>query len=121
LSSLNYIFNTAEKILGLGMGNIIGLTLEEQSQGLRLAAGGSNIFYLVGVSTLIPTYIILEQIIKRLRDTKSELLNTRVVINKKLNTSYTAESFWKKKQEVMEPAWGDGSSGTYSGPVLQIG
>lgn len=121
LSSLSYIFNTVEKILGLGMGNIIGLTLEEQSQGLKLAAGGSNIFYLVGVSTLIPTYVILEQIIKRLEGTKSELFNTRVVINKKLNTSYTAKSFWERKQEVMEPAWGEGLSGTYSDPVLQIG
>lgn len=95
---LNYIFESINRLLGLQVKNFLGVIIEKIGNSYQIVPNLSNLFFFLGNSVYLPTYRIIDEIIKQIEFEMEGLASLKVSIGNP--TDYyknTAEGFYKEK------------------------
>lgn len=113
---LKYTISTIENILSQEIINFLGVTIGED---FTVVGGASNIFYSFSNSVIIPTYYILDGIIKQLQGLEKTIFYTKVTLDNIGKVAFKNSdntSFYQAKESAV-----DGRldvSGNYTDPKL---
>lgn len=82
------------------VGNFLGITFSESLGSVQVVAGGSNIFFLFGNAILVPTYLIIDQLIDSINQVKDALFQIRPTLdwNGIDFGGYNAKTLYEEKQ-----------------------
>ena len=95
---LNYIFESINRLLGLQVKNFLGVIIEKIGNSYQIVPNLSNLFFFLGNSIYLPTYKIIDEIIKQIEFETNEIASLKISIGNP--TDYyksTAEGFYKDK------------------------
>lgn len=95
---LNYIFESINRLLGLQVKNFLGVIIEKIGNSYQIIPNLSNLFFFLGNSVYLPTYKIIDEIIKQIEFETNEIASLKISIGNP--TDYyksTAEGFYKDK------------------------
>lgn len=95
---LNYIFESINRLLGLQVKNFLGIIIEKIGNSYQIVPNLSNLFFFLGNSVYLPTYKIIDEIIKQIEFETNEIASLKISIGNP--TDYynnTAEGFYKDK------------------------
>lgn len=95
---LNYIFESINRLLGLQVKNFLGVIIEKIGNSYQIVPNLSNLFFFLGNSIYLPTYKIIDEIIKQIEFEINEIASLKISIGNP--TDYyksTAEGFYKDK------------------------
>lgn len=95
---LNYIFESINRLLGLQVKNFLGVIIEKIGNSYQIIPNLSNLFFFLGNSIYLPTYKIIDEIIKQIEFEINEIASLKISIGNP--TDYyksTAEGFYKDK------------------------
>lgn len=95
---LNYIFESINRLLGLQVKNFLGVIIEKIGNSYQIVPNLSNLFFFLGNSVYLPTYKIIDEIIKQIEFETNEIASLKISIGNP--TDYyksTAEGFYKDK------------------------
>lgn len=105
--TLGYVASMVNKILSKEVANFIGINIDDNIN-IATKASASNIFFLISNRFLLPTYKIIDGIIKQLKDLEGEVARLNVSIISSGMSLGSAKSFYKQKQEITGGLRGDG-------------
>ena len=96
---LNYIFESINRLLGLQVKNFLGVIIEKVGESYQVVPDLSNLFFFLGNSVYLPTYKIIDEIIKQIQFETEELASLKITIgNPSRYYDNTAEGFyWAKR------------------------
>ena len=95
---LNYIFESINRLLGLQVKNFLGVIIEKIGNSYQIVPNLSNLFFFLGNSIYLPTYKIIDEIIKQIEFEMESLASLKISIGNPTNYyKSTAEGFYKDK------------------------
>lgn len=95
---LNYIFESINRLLGLQVKNFLGVIIEKIGNSYQIVPNLSNLFFFLGNSVYLPTYKIIDEIIKQIEFEINEIASLKISIGNPTNYyKSTAEGFYKDK------------------------
>lgn len=95
---LNYIFESINRLLGLQVKNFLGVIIEKIGNSYQIVPNLSNLFFFLGNSVYLPTYKIIDEIIKQIEFEMEGLASLKISIgNPSDYYNNTAEGFYKDK------------------------
>lgn len=112
--------------LGLAVGNFLGIIVNENIEPI---GEFSNLFFLINNEILLPTWVIIDELIKmieksKIQSTLSQFSMTKgnngsyVFLNKSDSVPITAKGLRQKKEETVKEEGGFMHQGTYTNPNL---
>lgn len=95
---LNYIFESINRLLGLQVKNFLGVIIEKIGNSYQVLPNLSNLFFFLGNSIYLPTYKIIDEVIKQIEFETEELATLKISIGNPSNYyDNTAEGFYWAK------------------------
>lgn len=86
--------------------NFLGITVEDSINpaNIQVIGSGSNIFYLFANTVLVPTYKIIDDLIKQLQNVEQEIFKLQVTLNSSSITTagYNAKTLYEKKASSVD-------------------
>lgn len=86
--------------------NFLGITVEDSINpaNIQVIGSGSNIFYLFANTVLVPTYKIIDDLIKQLQNVEQEIFKLQVTLNPSSVTTagYNAKTLYEKKASSVD-------------------
>ena len=109
------------RILTKEVGNFLGITFSESFGNAQVITGGSNIFFLFGNAILVPTYLIIDQLIDSISQIEGALFQIRPTLDwSGINFGgYNAKTLYKEKQ--VKTGGLDPSKNYSEGNLLSVG
>lgn len=114
-SGLQYSHSIVEKIFSKQIANFIGASIDDAINVNDNRASGSNIFYLIAGHALVPTYKIVDDIIKNLKQEEEKIANLKVYLKTTGYNLSRAKDFYDRKLKAVRNF---DSEGNYSSPAL---
>ena len=86
--------------------NFLGITIEDSinPDNIQVIGSGSNIFYLFANTVLVPTYKIIDDLIKQLQNAEQEIFKLQVTLSPSSVTTagYNAKTLYEKKANSVD-------------------
>lgn len=101
-STINYISQIVEQLLTKELVNFMGINIDESIDVTASAASRSNAFYLIANKALVPSYLIIQDIIKNLKREQANYAKISVSIELQNHHLGTANAFYRKKKEAVD-------------------
>ena len=97
---LNYIFESINRLLELQIKNFLGVIITRVGEKISVIPEFSNLFFFLGNSVYLPTYIIIDNIIKQIKFETNEIASLKASIGNPSSLAYSdATAFYEEKKK----------------------
>lgn len=102
-STLNYITQVVEQILSQEITNFIGINIDNSIDVTASAASSSNVFYIISNTVLFPVWMVIDELIKKLRNETAKFSNFKVsLVTSGIKFGYGPKSFHQAKADKVD-------------------